>query len=114
MEFKECQSCPGYCCVSNSVVSTPLTEEDIIRISKYFKTPIDIFRQNFVVYTKRKIGYASAPDAVAHIRSRSACPFLRQGLCGINHVKPKACREMKPLHLKGISCADWHRMRVGL
>jgi Fe-S-cluster containining protein len=116
MEFKECKSCPGWCCVRNDLLFTPLTAEDIERIAAYFNIPLDKFIASFVVLNKgrRTRHYRSAPDAVGHLKYSGPCHFLRQGLCGINSVKPKACREMKPRRLKGITCAEWSRMQVGL
>ena len=114
MEYEECESCPGYCCISTNTIHTPLTDDDILRIAKHLKVPLNEFVDRFVVRTN-KVRYAYAPNAHAHFKTNSACPFLRQGLCGINSVKPQACREEKPMQLSDtISCAAWHKARVGL
>ena len=115
MEYRECVGCPGYCCMTNSTLSNPLTLDDIARMANYLHIPIDRFVQIFIRVTNG--GYEDAPDAVAHFKQKGVCPFLRQGSCGINKVKPQACRDEKPMPvssgLNTISCADWHRVRLG-
>ena len=114
MEYKECESCFGYCCISTADIHTPLTESDVRRISKHLCVPLDRFIADYVVMTRGRVHYHNAPDATAHIRSAGPCPFLRLGLCAINDVKPKACREEVPMGLNNtISCADWHKARLG-
>ena len=100
--------------MSTSEIHTPLTDSDITRIAKYLQIPLDRFLNDFVVITRGRMRYDNTPNAIGHMRTTAACPFLRQGLCGINAVKPQACREEKPTALSDtISCSDWHKMRVG-
>lgn len=100
--------------MSTEYLLTPLTDEDILRIAKHLHISRDHFIANFVVQTNGRMNYAGAPNARAHIKSAAACPFLRQGLCGINSVKPKACQEEKPVPLDArIPCAEWHKARIG-
>jgi len=99
--------------MSSSIISTPLTYDDITRIANHLRIPVDEFIQNFVVETQRTV-YENAPNAQAHFKTEGPCPFLRQGLCGINKVKPQACRNEKPVALSDtFSCAEWHRLRLG-
>lgn len=100
--------------MSTSSIRTPLTDADIVRIAKHLKIPINRFIQYFVVLTHGACHYEHAPSAMAHIKTDGPCPFLRQGLCGINDVKPKACSEEVPMPLDDkISCAEWHKSRIG-
>ena len=98
--------------MSSSILSTPLTYDDIARIANHLKTPIESFVQNFVVATQQTI-YDGSPNAQAHFKTDGPCPFLRQGLCSINKVKPQACREQKLVHIGEIPCSEWHRVRLG-
>ena len=114
MEYKECKKCPGYCCMMNDGLRTPVTDEDIVRIADYLQIPIDNFVRDFIVRTHGRLHYENAPTAMAHIRALRVCPFLRQGLCGINSVKPKACQAEKPASLvPSLNCAEWHKLRLG-
>jgi Fe-S-cluster containining protein len=113
-EYKECESCPGYCCISNSELHTPLTNADIIRIAKYLKVPLERFVRDYVVLTLGRIIYNSAPGAIAHFKTLGPCPFLSSGLCAINEVKPQACSDAKPIHIDNrVSCAEWYKSRLG-
>jgi Fe-S-cluster containining protein len=96
-------------------LGTPVTQTDIEHIAKYFKIPIEKFTQEFITLSHGKIFYEDSPDAVGQIRGSVCCPFLRQGRCGINSVKPKACKEYVPQNFDNgrISCADWHKARLG-
>ena len=99
--------------MSSSILSTPLTYDDIARIANHLSVPIGSFVQNFVVATQQTI-YDGSPNAQAHFKTEGPCPFLRQGLCGINKVKPQACRNEVPIALSDtLSCAEWHRLRLG-
>jgi Fe-S-cluster containining protein len=114
-EYKICNACSGYCCMLSEGLGTPVTTLDIERIAKYFGIPVEKFRNEFIKLSKGRISYEDTPDAVGQIRGQICCPFLRQGRCGINSVKPKACKEYVPTPLDNgrISCADWHKARLG-
>jgi Fe-S-cluster containining protein len=114
-QFKECESCPGYCCIgSKETPAVPLTNDDINRIAEYFKMPIDKFVNDFVALSHGRIRYGGASiDAIGHIKFAGACMFLRQGLCGIQDVKPYACRAQKPNSFGDVTCRMWHKMRLG-
>ena len=112
MEYRECERCPGYCCMSNGTLSTPLTIEDIARIANHLRIPIEDFVHNFVKVTPRAF-YTNVPNAQACFKTTGPCPFLRGGLCGVNKVKPEACRDEKPMPFGEITCAEWHKARVG-
>ena len=114
MEYKECKKCPGYCCISDDTLRTPLTNDDINRIAAHLKIPFDRFMREFVVSTRGKMQYDNAPNAIAHIKTLGPCPFLRSGLCVINKVKPQMCKDAKPVHINDtVSCAEWHKNRLG-
>lgn len=114
-EYKECESCPGYCCITNSpTYTTPLTNDDINKIAAYLKIPLDRFMREFVVLTRGQKIYDGAPDAIAHLKTLGSCPFLRSGLCGINDVKPLACVEAKPVQFGNVTCEMWYKQLAGL
>lgn len=114
MDYKECEQCPGYCCMYNDAICTPLTLVDIQRISKHLKIQIENFVKMFVSVTRGVCKYEGVPNAMGHFKTHyRACPFLRQGLCGIHSVKPKACSEAKPYPLGDIPCAEWHKVHLG-
>jgi Fe-S-cluster containining protein len=111
---REREGCPGYCCMTNSSLSTLLLDSDITTIANHLEIPHDQFITKFVILTNEKIRYEYLPNARAHIRAAAACPFLRQGQCRIHRVKPKACRDERPTALNdNISCAEWHKVRLG-
>jgi Fe-S-cluster containining protein len=118
MEYKECERCFGYCCISSpSHRYTALTEVDIRAIAKHLRIPLERFREEYVVETPEALMYDHAPFARAHIKRlpSSPCPFLRSGLCGINSVKPEICRNAKPVPLMGdVTCAMWNKVRAGV
>lgn len=123
MEYKECQTCPGYCCYYTDTLGTPLLESDITRMAAHLQLSRDYFILTYVTPLKGTvIRYRDAPDAVGKIKgtkttnSRSSvCPFLHISACLIHNVKPKYCGDMRPLHIgKGITCREWHRVRAGV
>jgi len=94
-------------------VYTPLTQGDITRIAKYLNMSEEEFIMRFVALSLGRMFYEGAPEAIGCLKGGGACPFLRQGLCGINPVKPKICKEYVPKALDAyITCAMWHKARL--
>jgi Fe-S-cluster containining protein len=109
----ECDKCPGYCCISKGNLHTPLTREDIVRIANHLQIPVSDFITRFMTLTNGNVRYIDAPLAIAHFKL--TCPFLRQGVCGVNNVKPQACRDLPVMPtVDGVTCSMWYKARLGL
>lgn len=112
--YNECERCAGYCCISGEGLRTPLTPDDIIRIAHHLRMPTGDFIDSFVALTKGRMQYGGNPQAVGHFKQIGPCPFLRQGSCGIQSVKPQSCCDAKLIRIDSrVSCAEWHKARRG-
>lgn len=82
----QCKQCGG-CCKSESMI--PLTLDDIFRIADFLDLEPDEF---FIRYcTEMSLG---SSVAMPYLRRDKGCPFLEDGLCAINFVKPLLCKYM--------------------
>jgi hypothetical protein len=82
----QCKQC-GNCCKSDSMI--PLTLDDIFRIADFLDYEPDEFFTRYC--TEVGVG-GSVP--MAYLRRDKGCPFLEDGLCSIQFVKPLLCKYM--------------------
>ena len=107
-QFDVCNGCFGYCCITSmGLPVTFITDDDIIRISKYLDVPEPQFRERYVATT-----FEGMP--LQHWKFQPGpCLWWQNGLCTIQKVKPQSCKREEPLAKSmGVDCKMWNKMRA--
>ena len=83
MKRFECQTGCGKCCTvpEREMGFVFLTPDDIIRLSEFFKLPIQEFLHT----------YTECTAGQTHIKGRTTCMFLKGTLCDIHEARPVQC-----------------------
>jgi uncharacterized protein len=94
----DCTACANCC----RVATTQVTERDVERLAKYFRTPVAQFLRDYTVETPEEGRILK--------RTENGCVFLEGNLCSVYDARPNTC-DLFPHLVKGngsLVSRMWH------